>query len=64
MIKGLVCIWKLLEFQGSDFKALKIDEIGFWSFKFLIFYAKKKIWIINAFKGTEFLKWNVQMQTA
>ena len=28
-IKGLVCILKLLEFQGSDFKALTVVEIGF-----------------------------------
>ena len=28
-IKGLVCILKLLEFQGLDFQALKVVEIGF-----------------------------------
>ena len=38
---GLVCVLKTLEFLESNFKALKVLEIGFWSMKVFDFILSK-----------------------
>ena len=41
MVTGFVRVLKTLEFLKSDFKALKVLEIGFWSLKVLDFVLNK-----------------------
>ena len=40
-ISGFVRVLKTLEFLESDFKALKLLEIGFWSLKVLDFFIEQ-----------------------
>ena len=41
LIQGSYTSWKPPKFQKSDFKALKVLEIDFWSLKVLDFLLKK-----------------------
>ena len=56
--KGLYTSWKpliILEFQESDFKALKVLETGLWSLKVLDFLLNKieKYLVLKKMKDTE-----------
>ena len=54
-ISGFVHVLKTLEFLESDFKALKVLKIGFWSLKVLDFFIEQdwKISMLISFKLNE-----------
>ena len=48
---GFICVLKTFGFQKSDFKALKVLEIDFWSLEVLSFCYLSRLKNVNALRS-------------